>query len=120
MNFSNQVASKTRPDRSVDNSRLAEYNALQFFPFSDYPEIWSLSTLAVDPDNQRHGIGQKLVEWGLEQASQDNVPVGLEASAKGIRLYEKLGFKAINEIEWEGITIKAMIWEKPITKPDTE
>ena len=120
MKFSNQLAAKAHPDRSVDDSRLAQYNAIHCFPFENYPEIWCLSAVAVDPDHQCQGIGKTLIEWGIEQASQDNVPVCLEASAKGIGLYEKLGFKVVNELEWEGITIMAMMWEKPITKPDIE
>lgn len=106
------------PDRSVDNSRLAEYNAIECFPCADYPDLWLLSSLAVHPDHQRQGIGRKLVEWGLAQALQESVPVGLEASSKGTRLYEQLEFRTINQVDWEGVTITAMLWDKPVAKPE--
>lgn len=117
LTLTNQAATSMHPDRSVDHARLAEYNTIECFPYADYPDLLLLSTLAVHPDHQRQGIGQKLVEWGLEQASRDRAPVGLEASAKGTSLYEKLGFRTINQLEWEGITIAAMLWDQPIAKP---
>ncbi|KAF7588124.1 hypothetical protein BBP40_006157 [Aspergillus hancockii] len=76
-----------------------------------FPELWFLSTLAVHPAYQRQGIGRKLVEWGLEQATQDEIPVGLEASAKGTHLYHSLGFQIVNEIPLlEEIALTAMVW----------
>jgi ribosomal protein S18 acetylase RimI-like enzyme len=100
------------PERSVDPKRLAHYltSVVECFPFSDFPNYWFLSTVAVDPSCQRRGIGQQLVEWGLQQARQENLPVGLEASIKGFGLYEKLGFRTVNKMElMPGITIRAML-----------
>lgn len=100
------------PDRSVDPHRLEQYlaSAVDCFPFSDFPQNWFLSTVAVDPVHQRRGIGQQLIQWGLQQGLQDNVPVGLEASLKGFALYERLGFRTVNELELRpGIIMRAMI-----------
>ncbi|KAJ5773725.1 hypothetical protein N7457_008621 [Penicillium paradoxum] len=105
------------PDRSVDPHRLAHYTASisDCFPFADYPDMWFLATLAVDPTFQRRGIGQQLVHWGLQQAVRDNVSVGLEASVKGTGLYEKLGFRTINTLElMPGIIIRAMLYDQPL------
>ncbi|KAA8650288.1 hypothetical protein EYZ11_001347 [Aspergillus tanneri] len=105
------------PDRSVDESHLAEYNArikTECFPFDRFPDIWYLSALAVHPTRQRHGIGQMLVEWGMQQAHKEKVPVGLEASIKGTKLYEKLGFHTVNTLQLvDDIIIRAMLWQPP-------
>lgn len=86
------------------------------FPFDAYPELWYLGTLAVDPTQQRRGIGRQLIEWGLQRARQEQVSAGLEASAKGIGLYESPGFRTVNTIElMPGLTIQAMLWEPPVS-----
>jgi hypothetical protein len=41
------------------------------------------------------GIGTLLVEWGLRVAKEKGLWVGTEASAKGLRLYLKQGFKQV-------------------------
>lgn len=115
-NVTEYFTSRLYPDRSVDESRLTRYNALNTdcFPYDDFPELWYLSTLAVHPASQRQGIGRRLVEWGLERAKWDGAPVGLEASAKGTRLYRSLGFKIVNEVPLvEGIDLTAMLWRPP-------
>lgn len=102
------------PDRSVDPHRLEQYlaSAVDCFPFSDFPQNWFLSTVAVDPAHQRRGIGQQLIEWGLRQGLQDKIPVGLEASLKGFGLYERLGFRTVNELEFiPGIVLRAMVYD---------
>ncbi|PGH06100.1 hypothetical protein AJ79_06634 [Helicocarpus griseus UAMH5409] len=104
-------------DKSVDKFNLATYLSATegSFPSKIYPELWYLSTLAVHPSYQRRGIGTKLVEWGMEQARMEKVPVGLEPSIKGTGLYEKLGFRTISKSEWiEGQWVSAMLWEPPI------
>ncbi|KAJ6149800.1 hypothetical protein N7471_000999 [Penicillium samsonianum] len=102
------------PDRSVDLYRQQHYRtaaADDAFPFPEFPELWYLGQLAVDPAHQRRGIGQQLVEWGLQQARRERVCVGLEAGVKGAGLYQKLGFEIINTTELiPGVTIRAMLY----------
>lgn len=110
------------PDRSVDLERLDQYlraSAVDCFPFDAHPELWYLSTLAVDPTQQRRGIGRQLVQWGLQHAQREQIPVGLEPSAKGVGLYESLGFRTVNTTELvPGLTIRAMLWEPPSASVD--
>jgi hypothetical protein len=53
------------------------------------------------------------VQWGLQQARQDNLPVGLEASVMGLGLYKTLGFRTVNKMElMPGIMIRVMLYDK--------
>ncbi|KAJ5101276.1 GNAT family acetyltransferase [Penicillium alfredii] len=118
LDIENGYLSWVYPDRSVDPHRLEHYKtasaAVDCFPFSAFPELWYLGHLAVDPKHQRRGIGRQLVEWGLQQARQEEVCVGLEASIKGTGLYEKLGFHTINTKDLTPeIAIQAMVQESP-------
>lgn len=58
------------------------------------PAIMALDICAVDPRFQGHGIGRKLVEWGLEEAkARGDLESVTEASVMGRRVYLKLGFE---------------------------
>ena len=69
--------------------------------------------LAVSPEYQRHGIGTMLVEFGQKLARDDGVPLTLDASPVGTKLYEKRGFSVAN---------KGVGMEGPMTvwKPEIE
>lgn len=54
-----------------------------------------LSLLVTRPDFQGKGAGTALVKHGLALADEQNLPVWLEASAKGYPLYKKLGFEDV-------------------------
>ncbi|KAJ7490597.1 hypothetical protein FB451DRAFT_1022800 [Mycena latifolia] len=60
-------------------------------------EYWYLSLLFVDPGYQYRGIGQVLLQWGLDHADKHSPPleVYLESSDDGLRLYEKNGFEMV-------------------------
>jgi GNAT superfamily N-acetyltransferase len=58
------------------------------------PAVMALDMCAVDPCFQGHGIGKKLVEWGLKEAkARGNLEAVTEASVMGRRVYLKLGFE---------------------------
>ncbi|KAJ7895652.1 acyl-CoA N-acyltransferase [Mycena olivaceomarginata] len=58
-------------------------------------KYWYLALLAVDPAYQYQGVGQALLQWGLDQAASESVAVYLESSDEGKRLYEKNGFELV-------------------------
>ncbi|WPH03335.1 Hypothetical protein R9X50_00621200 [Acrodontium crateriforme] len=60
--------------------------------------FWYLGTLAVDEDYRRQGIATLLMEWGIQQAEKDGLPLYLEATPMGALFYPSLGFEAIKVI----------------------
>jgi len=63
--------------------------------------ILDLHRLIVDPSYQRQGIGQNLLNWGVEVADRENLVSWLFSRPAGSRLYEKNGWKAIQTTEFE-------------------
>ncbi|KIW35256.1 uncharacterized protein PV07_01961 [Cladophialophora immunda] len=58
-----------------------------------------LHWLTIHPSYQRQGIGQKLLDWGVEVADRENIVSWLFARPAGIRLYERNGWKAVLTID---------------------
>lgn len=66
-----------------------------------------LDSLATHPDHQGKGAGKMLVQWGMRKADEEGLKCYLCATARGLRLYEKAGFKTVKEVtfdmsEWGG------------------
>lgn len=55
--------------------------------------------LIVHPEYQRQGIGQKLLDWGVETADRENVVTWLFSRPAGSKLYEKNGWRTHCVIE---------------------
>lgn len=80
-----------------------------------------LHILVTDPKHQRRGAGLQLMTPLMQEAVRLGVPAYLESSVPGHRLYQKAGFRDIDEhrvdfskfgqetphLNW------AMIWELP-------
>jgi len=79
----------------TDWERVGIVNSLAVDNFGSIPEYWELAVLAVSPKFQRCGVGAALMEWGLDTARKENVPVVLEASIAGTGLYTKMGFEIV-------------------------
>ena len=60
-----------------------------------------LRRMIVHPDHQRQGIGQKLLDWGMDVADEQKIVSWLFARPAGRRLYEKAGFKVVATLEVE-------------------
>jgi ribosomal protein S18 acetylase RimI-like enzyme len=59
--------------------------------------------IAVHPEYQRRGIGQLLMEYGIGVAQKASLPVYIESSQDGMRLYEKLGCQRVREPRNHGV-----------------
>ncbi|EGC44078.1 conserved hypothetical protein [Histoplasma capsulatum var. duboisii H88] len=103
-------------NNAIDSSRLRTYASATAgnFPSDIFPELWYVGMLAIHPGYQRMGIGKMLLQWGIEQGTAENVPVGLEPSLKGAGLYKKLGFRDLGTVELMGKEwVAMMVWEPP-------
>jgi GNAT superfamily N-acetyltransferase len=79
-------------------------------------EAWGINEIAVAPDFQRHGIGMRLLQWGIDCAIYDSVPVTLTSTPAGVRLYERAGFRIYGTWKWAkkaNETYTMMRWDPP-------
>lgn len=60
-----------------------------------------LSILATHADHHRRGIGAMQMQWGCDKADELGLPAYLEASPKGKGLYERFGFEAVGNMEFD-------------------
>ncbi|KIX05865.1 uncharacterized protein Z518_03838 [Rhinocladiella mackenziei CBS 650.93] len=60
-----------------------------------------LHRLMVHPSYQRQGIGQRLLDWGIETADRENIVSWLFSRPAGSRLYERNGWKEVLATEVE-------------------
>ncbi|KAL2162062.1 hypothetical protein VTH06DRAFT_7847 [Thermothelomyces fergusii] len=66
--------------------------------FGDQP-CYSISFLCTDPAYQGQGIGTLLTRKVLELAKTDKLPVYLESTEVAMPIYQRLAFRAIDEIQ---------------------
>jgi GNAT superfamily N-acetyltransferase len=53
--------------------------------------------VAVHPEYQRQGVGQLLMNFGICIAQKARLPIYIESSQDGVRLYEKLGCRRLKQ-----------------------
>jgi predicted N-acetyltransferase YhbS len=54
--------------------------------------------VGTDPPHERRGAASLLIRWGLEHCRGDNVPAYLESTVEAGPLYERHGFKAVENL----------------------
>ncbi|OJJ84639.1 GNAT family N-acetyltransferase [Aspergillus glaucus CBS 516.65] len=66
-----------------------------------------LDMLGTHPSHNGKGIASMLLKWGLDRADNDGVPVFLSASPAGKPMYERRGFRVVQEEEVAGGHVQA-------------
>lgn len=98
-------------------------------PDAEPDEMLTIGMIAVHPDHQRKGVGAMLMQWGMDKAAEENVPIWLTATPVGEGLYRKLGFIVQSDWQWAPAkteqqrktrTFKAMSWEPDSLKHSSE
>jgi GNAT superfamily N-acetyltransferase len=76
---------------------------------------WYLSHLAVHPDHQGRGHGQRLLRRGIDQAEADGVGVYLEtANADNLPFYQASGLHEVGVVRVAGAPTVWSLWWSPI------
>lgn len=63
-------------------------------------QYWGILDLGVDTKYQRRGIARSLLQWALERAENEGLPVHLSATPSGAPLYSSLGFRSAGKWQW--------------------
>ncbi|KAH7125903.1 acyl-CoA N-acyltransferase [Dactylonectria macrodidyma] len=79
--------------------RLPSSNKYFCPEIKDSPQ-YGIMDIAVHPGFQGRGVARKLVEWGMNKAREEAVPIELSATPSGSELYTKLGFKKVGVWRW--------------------
>jgi len=66
--------------------------------------------LGTHPSYNGKGIASMLLKWGLDRADNDGMPVFLSASPAGKPMYERRGFRVVQEEEVAGGGMCRRIW----------
>ncbi|KIY48476.1 acyl-CoA N-acyltransferase [Fistulina hepatica ATCC 64428] len=64
--------------------------------------FWYLQMLVVHPSYQRMGVGRELMSSGLSRADESSLPTYVEATMRGLPVYEKTGFRVVGHVEFGG------------------
>ncbi|KAI9717728.1 MAG: hypothetical protein M1828_007131 [Chrysothrix sp. TS-e1954] len=93
----------------ADRARLREYYSqsrdwASTFSAHGLHSYWWLDFLCVSPEFQGTGAGGKLLDWGMQRAKDEGVPVGLVSSSIARKFYRGKGFKVV---AWNIVEVKA-------------
>ena len=57
-----------------------------------------LTFIGTDPQFERRGAATSLIKWGLDKSRESNIPAYLESTLNAVPLYERLGFKTMENL----------------------
>ncbi|OCK73205.1 hypothetical protein K432DRAFT_387508 [Lepidopterella palustris CBS 459.81] len=83
---------------------------------ADADDYWCVSEILVGPKFRRRGVGQQLLQWGFEQAKEEQICISLCASKAGEPLYVKTEFRHVGNWQWgpkPEMVCKLMRWDPP-------
>ncbi|PWY84452.1 acyl-CoA N-acyltransferase [Aspergillus eucalypticola CBS 122712] len=55
-----------------------------------------LDALITHPDYRRQGAASMLIQWGCKRADQDGIPIWVDSSQEGARIYQRFGFRDVS------------------------
>jgi ribosomal protein S18 acetylase RimI-like enzyme len=93
------------PDKSEDPAAVKMFASWHqdgdkhFKPYPERQDRWYAQSVVIDAAYQKRGIGTRLMKEVIEKAERENVPIGLEASMEGERLYRGVGFDLLGRFE---------------------
>ena len=101
------LSSRIWPNRAADPNK--EFMVEKSYPFTEHywsPELeryecWNLEHLAVHPDCQNHGLGRKLVQWGMQRADEEDLATSVVSAVTAEDFYRKCGFD-VGPVGWSG------------------
>ncbi|USP79035.1 glycoside hydrolase family 92 protein [Curvularia clavata] len=77
------------------------------------PHVY-LSLLHTDPEFQGRGAGSLLLDWGKKKADELGLPIYLESSTAGHRLYQKHGFEDVEIFQADFTPYGGPIHDQPL------
>lgn len=94
--ITNPAASAT--NRRVFHEAVARHSSDTFD--AHIPSFIELASLAVHPNHQRKGVARSLLQWEIDKAHDERVPICLFSSNVGEGFYKSCGFAVITWFEF--------------------
>lgn len=111
-----------RPNRAVSRAALDDFwtQAYAIHATTPFSGKLDFKTLAVLPDYQRQGCGEKLLEYCGYRAYEEGIPVFGDATSQGLQLYLRNGAREIGRIVLREQVIEQPGKSEPIKLPRLE
>lgn len=79
-----------------------------------------LRVLGVEPSMQRQGLGSRLMQPVLARCDAARIPAYLfSTKAQNVPLYERHGFRVLEEVRVPGAPVVWTMWREPVASPSS-